>query len=195
MTGDMTPAEILLGLITSGGIIYAAIQHWMKLSTEKAKARLALQGSEAKTEQKLKVQAVEADLKGQENFQELITGKVIEQFLAQFNSYQEQNEKFQKFFFESLDPMISELRDNTQDVRNVLAQIDLLARGLRESTAASDRNAAAIECLQAMLALRFDISPPPLQTHISSNINASSRVTRKDIVVSSSEDGEDTASS
>lgn len=178
--GDVTIAEILLGLITSGGIIYIGVQHWIKISSARQKAKIEMQESD----QKLKHKMAASDLKGQETFQELITGKFIEQFLAQFNSYQEHNEKFQEFFFNSLDPMISELRTNSQDVKNVLAQIDVLARSLRESTAAADRNAAAIECLQAMLSLKFDIDPPSL--HIgSTHVGPSSKVTRVDIPTAS----------
>jgi hypothetical protein len=186
--GDVGLAEIVLGTITSGGLLYGAFQHWIKVSTAKTQAQLALQESKAKTDQKIQVQTSAADIKGGEDFREKITGKVMEQFLAQFNSYQGQNEKFQSFFFDSLDPMIAELRDNTQDVRNVLTQIDLLARGTREVTAAVDKNSACLDCLCRLLSQHLDIPLPSASESLTISPGTTNPVSRRQVVASADSD-------
>ena len=116
---DATVAEIFLGVISTGGVGYMAFQHWVKISTAR---------------QKLKKETVHADLDNTKNFQEEITNKVIQQFLDQFTSYQKQNEMFMKFFFESLDPLLKEVKENSEHSKKVLTQVDLMERSIREVT-------------------------------------------------------------
>ena len=116
---DISVAEAILGCFSTGGVLWFAVKHWAKISTEK---------------QELKKDEVHADLDSAKNFQEEITNKFIQQFLDQFTSYQEQNEMFMKFFLESLDPLLKEVKENSEHSKKVLAQVDLMDRSIREVT-------------------------------------------------------------
>jgi len=114
---DISLAEIVLTILGTGGIGYMAVQHWTKISTAK---------------QTLKKEEAHAEMDNTKNFQEEITNKVIQQFLDQFTSYQKQNEMFMKFFFESLDPLLKEVKENSEHSKKVLTQVDLMERSIRE---------------------------------------------------------------
>jgi len=116
---DASIAEIVLAIISTGGVGYMIVQHWTKISTAK---------------QKLKKEEAHAEMDNTKNFQEEITNKVIQQFLDQFTSYQKQNEMFMKFFFESLDPLLKEVKENSEHSKKVLTQVDLMERSIREVT-------------------------------------------------------------
>lgn len=144
----VTAKDIILSLMGSGGFLYFAFNKWSKW----ADTRQVAQAAAAAAAGELKKDRVHAELDNKKNFQEDITSKLIEQFLDQFNSYQVQNEKWQQFFFDSLDPLLAELKDNSENSRNTLRQIDLMQRGMREMTSAIASTTSANEGIIRILA-------------------------------------------
>ena len=183
---NLSLSDIILAIAGSGGVLWFLAKKWAYFTEMKQSAKIEHQ----RKDQNLAEKMVQSELEEKENFQEKITFQLIERFLEQFSSYQRQNEKFQEFFFERLDPMLRAVQTNTDEVKRLITQSDVSQRTQRELTDSHKTLSAQLEIILQVVARDHPMADG-LTDHVPPTLPAErGRVNRRRVDITSEEEEE-----